>query len=342
MERRRIVASAPTKLILFGEHFVVYGAPGIAVPISPRNHVEITASGGEPGLLLDGEMGNLLIKPDGSMAGDTSLRMFGAAYGFALEKGLVKNERLDAIVKLDKRCKGIGNSSSIGAALGLAIAASTGNELTNDELFECAQRVDEIAHGNRPSGIDARTVVEGTPQVFTRLFSPKGFDFNRAIVKVPKSVHFLVIDTFSGKRSTTGELLKVFAEAVGANGLPEEIGEEERARIRAPYVGIYERAREIVPKGTPNSAKALGELMNENHELLRERDVSTEEIELVRGACLKTGALGVKISGAGGVGGAVVALVSEKSEKAATASVKELGYSCFPVRLARTGAVLEK
>ena len=335
-------ASAPTKLILFGEHFVVYGAPGIAIPISPRNYVEVRRLEGEPCLHLTGVMGDAVFEPGGRICGDLSLGMFGAAYRFLNESGIAKTGRFKADVKLDRRCKGIGNSSSIGAALGLAVAGASGIRLAKEGIFECAQRVDEVAHGGRPSGIDARTVVEGKPQAFRRLFSPPGFEFGDVEVRLPAGHSLVVIDTFRGTKSTTRELVGRFGHAVGAGGLPETLGGEERARICAPYTKIYDGVVGLLSKGTPDCAKSIGGLMNENHLLLSERGVSTDEIEAVRAGCLKAGALGVKISGAGGEGGAVVALVSEKKIKGVEAIAKDLGFDCFVVEIALRGAVLEK
>ncbi|MFH0818259.1 MAG: hypothetical protein V1909_06540 [Candidatus Micrarchaeota archaeon] len=337
-----VTASAPTKLILFGEHFVVYGAPGIAIPITPRNQAEVKVVEGAPGLLLSGKMGTVFFGQDGRVEGDKTLAMFGAVYKHVLENGIAKNERFEALVKLERRCKGIGNSSSIGAALGAAIAGATGKKLSKDEIFEIAQRVDEIAHGSRPSGIDARTIVEGKPQMFRRVFSPPGFKFGSIKVKLPPKVKFLVIDTFAGTKSTTGELVKLFGERVGAKGLPGTLSDNERAGICAPYLEIYEKAKSLVSKGTDESARALGALMNENQQLLRERGVSTEGIERVCDACRSAGALGVKISGAGGNGGAVVALLSESSILAAVSAVSALGYICFPVEIAKKSAGLGK
>jgi len=125
-------------------------------------------------------------------------------------------------------------------------------------------------------------------------------------------------------------------------GLPGTLSDNERVGICAPYLEIYEKAKSLVSKGTNDSARALGALMNENQQLLRERGVSTEGIERVCDACLSAGALGVKISGAGGNGGAVVALLSETSVQAAASAVKDRGYSCFPVEIAKKGACLEK
>lgn len=291
---------------------------------------------------LTGVMGDAVFEPGGRIAGDLSLGMFGAAYHFLNEKGIAKNGLFKADVKLDRRCKGIGNSSSVGAALGLAVARASGKRLLKEEVFECAQQVDGVAHGGRPSGIDARTVVEGKPQIFRRLFSPPGFEFRQTGVLLPTGFCLVVIDTFRGKKSTTRELVERFGQTVGAGGLPETLSDDARARICAPYATIYDKAAGLLSKGTPDCAKSIGELMNENHLLLSERGVSTDEIEVLRTGCLKAGALGMKISGAGGEGGAVIAFVSEKKLRGVEAIAKDLGFVCFVVEIAKQGAVLEK
>jgi len=343
MDRPLASASAPTKLILFGEHFVVYGAPGIAVSSSPRNHVEVGILSGGPGLQIVGDLGGMFVSPGGETRGDGTLGMFATPYLFLLERGFGKDCLFEAKISRDCACKGMGNSSSIGAALGVALFAAVGQELDKEGAFECAQRVDQIAHGaGRPSGIDARTVVEGKPQMFIRHFSPPSFEFKSIRVKPPPGFGFVVIDTYRGAKSKTGDLIQVFGDSVKARGPPDSLSDEERKDICRPYMEIYEKAEEKLVGGSAKDARLLGSLMNKNHELLSERGVSTDSIEAVREACLGAGAFGAKISGAGGLGGAVIAIGDEKARRGMAGAVKKIGFCAFDVRMADRGVTLEK
>ncbi|MFH1447934.1 MAG: hypothetical protein ABIG39_03655 [Candidatus Micrarchaeota archaeon] len=337
-KRRNAVASAPTKLILFGEHFVVYGAPGIAIPIGLRNYVEVELVSGEPGFELFWAGRRIGVDTEGVVGGDYGLRAFGAAYKFLLGRNLARDARFKAIVREGGACKGMGNSSSIGAALGLALAEAGGFGISNEDVFECAQCVDEVAHGGRPSGIDARTVVEGKIQKFVRRFSPDSFGFEEIVFELPDEYGFVVIDTFKGRRSTTGALVKTFGCSVGAPDGPKSISNEQRELITGPYVKMYNSVVEHIRGG---NVRALGDSMNRNHELLLRRGVSTEDIEYVRRTCLDIGVFGVKISGAGGLGGAVLVLARDDDIEEIIDRIKGIGFNAFGVNVAEKGVCLE-
>jgi len=91
-------------------------------------------------------------------------------------------------------------------------------------------------------------------------------------------------------------------------------------------------------KGDGDKEK-LGNAFNENHKLLF--PVSTRSIEEVRKIALDNGALGAKLTGAGGEGGAVIIIIEEESKNNLIKRLEEKGYKSFSVEIAKTGAKVE-
>jgi mevalonate kinase len=100
---------------------------------------------------------------------------------------------------------------------------------------------------------------------------------------------------------------------------------------------ICTQARTAITSGRRNR---IGELMNENQALLRRIGVSHFKADDLIDICTKAGALGAKITGAGG-GGAVIALASSKQESAKIASrVNAVGYESFEVEIDKKGLMI--
>jgi mevalonate kinase len=82
--------------------------------------------------------------------------------------------------------------------------------------------------------------------------------------------------------------------------------------------------------------------MNENHDLLKARGVSSAGIEKAIATALAAGAYGAKMTGAGGEGGAVLVLCEEASKAKVSAALKDAcGFVSYPVSLAKKGAGID-
>jgi len=83
--------------------------------------------------------------------------------------------------------------------------------------------------------------------------------------------------------------------------------------------------------------RLIGELMNENHRLLQNIGVSHEKIDEIFKICLRKGALGAKLTGAGG-GGSLIALIPKKDRMRLISDIsKEVGYQCRPIKFDMKG-----
>jgi len=327
----KTAASAPTKLILCGEHYVVYGARAIAFATSLRNLVELSEASGKPCLVINSRIGNASIYPDGKFVGAKILRGFGELFLHILRRNKFKPRGgLRAKLILSDAPKGMGNSASLAAALALALYSYFKRKPRFEEIFESAQESERIMHGGIPSGLDARTVIKGGFQIFRKNFSQRkvSFEFKDARVVFPKNTRAVVVDTYvGGRKSTTGEMVKKFARRCGACGAPEEIGEKERKRITRAYEELFGKvAGELHENG---DAKILGELLNENHLMLARAGMGSEGIERARAVCLANGAYGAKLSGAGGRGGAVIALVDARKTNGILRALRKEGLRAF-------------
>ncbi len=341
---KKSAASAPTKLILCGEHYVVYGARAVAFATALRSRAELIETTGEPRLEMRSKIGCAMMNADGKFSGAKVLRGFGELFLHILRKNKFRPRAgLRANLALSNAPKGMGNSASLGAALALALYSYFGRKQPSfDEIFEAVQASERIMHGGIPSGIDARAVIRGGFQFFRKKFNQRkvSFEFKDARVAFPRNARVVVVDTcFGGRKSATSAMVKKFARICGARGKPEEIGKTERKRITRAYEKLFGRVASELRAG--GDARALGGLLNENHEMLARAGMSSRGIEKARKVCLKNGAYGSKLSGAGGEGGAVIAIVDAWKVGEVVRELKKEGFGAFVAEVDYNGARVE-
>jgi mevalonate kinase len=335
-------ASAPCKGILFGEHYVVYGAPALAVAIEPRNTVKfeerLGASGSDArALLVSGVYGNGAIDANGNYSGAPEL----AIYAEVARKvfGASSIPAFSAEFFPSWKIKGAGASASLCAAFAAGCFKLAGKVPSNEEIFAAAQAGDLLAHGGKASGIDAKTVSFGKPLVFQRSFEPPAFNSSPAGFVLPPGVSLLLVDTNVGIKDTTSKLIGIFAESLGITSPPQDLPAHKRAEVLSEYEPVWEKVQQAMMGAT---GKGLGALMNENHDLLKARGVSSAGIEKAIATALAAGAYGAKMTGAGGEGGAVLVLCEEASKAKVSAALKDAcGFVSYPVSLAKKGAGID-
>jgi len=323
----RIAEKAPTKVILCGEHFVVYGAPAIAFPTSVPNEVVLRERKGE-GFEIESAGKSATAFPDGKAEGDPMLCNFLQLYWTLVEGARRKpGMRLCAKFVSHGAFKGMGNSASLATALARCLLRYSRRKMKQDEIFSLVQENEMRMHGGRASGIDARTVIAGKPQVFMKRFTPVRFNFNDAELCLPKGTVLMAVDTYAGNRESTSSMTAKFAKAHGINSRPDDVGEAERKKLAQEYGGIFNGIlHELHAEG---DARKLGRLMDGNEKLLR--SVESTGIKAAISAARKAGALGAKLTGAGGEGGAVIALVQKKDARKLIAAEKKAGFRAFVV-----------
>ncbi|MFQ5405806.1 MAG: mevalonate kinase [Candidatus Micrarchaeia archaeon] len=357
-----VEVEAPVKVIISGEHGVVHGAPGLAIALEPCNKVVLSESEGEAGVEITSDRGKVFVKSDGSVEGPDeekkTFEPFVAVVDYLKQKkGLSFDKHLVAEIQSARAPKGVGNSASIAAALALALFTLMGRKPVKgsspeeNELWNAVQVADAVAHGERPSGIDAMVVSYGNTELLRFVkdgqakwrFTPKpGLTF-------PNNTELLVVDTFKGRRSDTGAVVLSVARGIGITKRDSsgkevvkhitELSDEDKAGLQ-PFWNAYEKI--VKNLHADGSARELGEGFNDNHVFLKKCGASTVDIEKVVEVSLGAGALGAKLTGAGGIGGAVIVLVKSGKKDVVEKAIKNAGFSIFEAKAAGHGARILK
>jgi mevalonate kinase len=298
-----IAASAPAKVILFGEHAVVYGQPAIAVPVSSLRALA-TVQPGTAGRLriLATDLGQTTVIDSLSQSIDDAL---------ALTTRLILQRLARPVPNLDITLRsqipvasGLGSGAAIATALARALLAALDARLSNAELNAIVYEVEKLHHGT-PSGIDNTVIVYEQPVFFIR-----GNPIEQ--IQIAEPFTLLIADT--GRPGLT-------RIAVGdVRALYE--AQPERTQPVLDEIGVIVRqARQAIECGT---IEQLGPLMFRNHTLLQQLTVSSPELDLLVQAALNAGAVGAKMSG-GGRGGNMIALVSAESAAAVSEALRSAG-----------------
>jgi mevalonate kinase len=296
-----ISASAPGKVILFGEHAVVYGRPALAVPVT---QVQATArversSGGfwinVPALGHRHQLEEAAPENPLALAVRQVLARAGRSSVPACELTIESTIPIAA---------GLGSGAAVCTATVRALAGFLDLKLSDAEVSDLVFQTEKLLHGT-PSGIDNTVVAFGQPVYFVKGQPPRPF-------QAAQPVHLLIADT--GIPSPT--LTTVADVRAGYEREPQRY-----TRIFDDIGALVELARTHLQAGTP---AALGPLMNQNHKLLQALGVSSPELDHLDVTALAAGAAGAKLSG-GGRGGNLLALVFPETEPAVRAALEAGG-----------------
>jgi mevalonate kinase len=278
---------AAGKVILLGEHAVVYGRPALAASLRLGLEVEVTAADG-----------GVTVESDQPTQAEDARPA--ALVGEALRALGVEPRGLSVRIRSELPAgAGLGSSAALSIAVLRALAAAAGRRLAADEELALGRRLEAIFHGH-PSGVDPAAAaqagrgcirfVRGEPPAITAL---------RTAQPLP-----LVIAL--GPPRSTG---------ASVGGLRAR-WEADRAR----YEKLFDEVAAVVEAGSraveAGDLPALGRAFDENQRLLEALGVSVPEAESRADALRAAGALGAKLTG-GGAGGAVIALAVEPERVAA-------------------------
>ncbi len=289
-----IRATAPGKIILFGEHAVVYGRPAIAVPVT-NVQAEATLQH-----TADSGMGFRITAPDlersyllsDAEADDPLAEIVQSTLKYLDQNAPDATLSITSTIPLGR---GLGSGAAISTAIVRSLGQFFGQKLPAAQVSKLVYEVEKLYHGT-PSGIDNTVVAFEKPVYFIK---------NKTIqpMQVGQSLTFIVGDT--GIVSPTHEV----------------VGDLRRRRQAEPerYGGYFDEVEVIVRQAKMAIEQGLlglpafGKLMNENQELLESLGVSSPELEKLIEAARRAGAAGAKLSGAGW-GGNMIALVPPQME----------------------------
>jgi len=323
-----VVASAPAKVILFGEHFVVYGEPAIVLAIDKRAYAKAENRNDKRlclhsvNLNLAGYYEKGIFKVEHGDAKEARLKF--EPVKLAVEKVLEKHgEDVGLNIEINSTvpvASGLGSSAAVVAAVTAAVSALLDVKMLKEDVFRIVYESEKIVHGT-PSGIDPAISTFGGTLLFQMDTGFKPLDVS---MEIP-----LVIGDTGVERFTRLQVEKV-----------------RNVKERYPQVvePIMWAAREIVLRATEafkeNDLETLGELMNINHALLYGVGASDESLEWLINAARKAGALGAKLTGAGG-GGCMIALAKNERILQVLEAIQRVGGRPFIARKTDEGVKIE-
>ena len=282
-----IQASAPGKIILFGEHAVVYGRPAIAAPVSSvQATATVTQAAPGSGLLLELPHIGERVPVSGASTHMPLARVAMLALQ-ALRCDATPDWSLTVRSTIPV-ASGLGSGAAAATAIVRALAAAAGATLTPDQVSALVFESEKLFHGT-PSGVDNTVIAYGLPVWFVRGEPPQPFTIARPFVVVigdtgiPSPTSIAVGDVRRGWQAELARFDALF-DAVG------QVAQAARRSIESGDVG------------------GLGPLLDRNHSLLQQMGMSCPELDYLCLAARQAGALGAKLSG-GGRGGNMIALV---------------------------------
>jgi len=292
------------KLILFGEHLVVYKAPAIVGAVSAYTDCRLEYLDA-PGLeVVDNRPAVPRYKEEKKDEGDAAIGLTLAHLGV---DPTVRGMRLT--FGGDLCCaSGIGASAAQVVSLARAInVADDSRSLTEDEINAAGYEGEKGYHGT-PSGIDNTAATFGGLLRFRRTDGAPVFEK----VRFPSAIRIVYAST-----GITASTTKV----VGDVRSKKEADEAWFADIMDRYASLVGEADHVVEAGDMDK---LGELMDRNHALLQELTVSCEELDDLVAAARAAGAAGAKMSGTGR-GGLMIALTpTEEIQNSVAAALEKL------------------
>lgn len=288
-------SSSPGKLMLFGEHAVVYGYPCIVTAVDQRMSVSARVADDKDVHIHAPDIGvREYQKPIAQLRmGEIpkAVAFIEAAVFRFFEKhpqhsGVYLTTASDFSSQF-----GFGSSSAVTVSCIHALAALFGVALTKKQLFQlCYQAVLDVQGVG--SGFDLAAAIWGQTLYYV---SP---------AKVVRPVHFdkaKLIIGYTGIKADTPTIVRMV--------------QEKRSQSPKKIEGLFHNIMHIVEQAEAAINKeqwsVVGSLMNENQSILHELGVSSKELDVLITAAQKAGAYGAKLSGAGG-GDCMIALCDDK------------------------------
>ncbi|MEM1514993.1 MAG: mevalonate kinase [Candidatus Bathyarchaeia archaeon] len=315
-------ASAPAKVIMFGEHFVIYNRLAVAAAIDLRAYVNVGPRPDNKIVISSGVMGSCgEFTLDGGYAGDARLKPIYIAAKNILN---LTGERVGLDISIESQipiAAGLGSSAAVLVATTAAVGSLLELNLDKDNIFRLALEAERIVHEN-PSGIDPAVSTYGGILVYRRSEGARRLNVN---MDLP-----MVLGDTRVKRETremillVGELRRLHQELI--DGIMDIGNMISNLAIKA----LESR-----------NLESLGRFMNVNHALLYAIGISNWAIENLVWAARRAGALGAKLTGAGG-GGCIIALSTQENMLRVAEAIKMAGGEPFMANIAYEGVRIEE
>lgn len=323
------VASAPAKVILFGEHFVVYDRPAIVMAINMRAYVKCRP-GDNRRIIVESKSMNLSgvftisgeYQPiiGGFESKERLLPIYIAVKSILETAGEERGVRVEVNSNIPVEA-GLGSSAAVSVASAAAVSDLLDLNVSREDIFRAALEAERMVHKN-PSGVDPAISTYGGVIVYRRSEGIRRLDVDAGLT-------LIIGDT--GIKRVTGEMVLRVGDMRRRYPLVVE-------RIMDSGEAIVDLGVEALRRG---DLKTIGELMNINHALLCALGLSNETIERLVYAARRAGAFGAKITGAGG-GGCIIALPPQDRVNDVVRAVEDAGGRAFITDLSLEGVRVER
>ena len=302
------IASAPGKVILFGEHFVVYGVKAILCSINKR--VTVTAEKtSERKISINSKIGKLELEPDKPISEINSpLKPF-----YYLANKSIENKDSGIRIQIDSEIPlgaGLGSSSACCVAGAAAIFKLFGN-ISREEVLKLAIEAERTIFENT-SGADCTVCTYG---------GIMEYDKNNGFKKIEHKPNFQLVIINSNIEHSTQSMVSKVKEFENKNT-------EEFSRLSDLESKLVEDVLKLVKE---NKIQEIGQKMNQNQKYLENIGISNKELtKMIRIG--QESSFGAKITGSGG-GGCIFALTNESNLQNILKKFKDNNYECFSTKI---------
>lgn len=304
----KVKVSAPGKLMLFGEHAVIYGYPCIVTAVDKRLFVEAEDLGLKDEILSPQVTENKFVRE--------SVTLFKKKFKINVPVRITTFGDLSQNV-------GLGSSSAVTVATIKALSVLFSEELSKREIFDMSYRVDLKIQGVG-SGFDLAAATYG---------GTLNFVSSGKVIEPVKIKPLQLIVGYSGKKADTSTIVK---------GLRSKIKYKKTKEL---IFKIFDQIGKIVRLAKKSLDQEdyteLGKLMTRNHRLLQKLGVSTPKLDQMVNAAIEAGAYGAKLSGAGG-GDCMIAIAPEAKRHYVEDSIISTGGEIISIKNNAQGVKLEK
>ncbi len=315
----RVSCRAPAKVIISGEHSVVYGYPALvaAVNVYSRAIVETVDEFGPHEICSEKYgIGKVI---GGALSGPAALKPLAKVVSAFCESESFRGKLKIRVSSEIPPASGMGSSASTSVALAYALLRTVYEKPPEEKVFKLAMEGERVAHAN-PSGVDVAAALKGGLILFVK---DKGFER----LEAGKGL-FLLAD--SGMERSTREMVSRVAS----------LKEKEPDLFNIVMTSISDITNRI-SRLLQSDVSEAGRLMTLNHLLLSLLGVSNSRLDSIVWSSISSGAYGAKLTGAGG-GGCVLILVDEDSLKKIEDSLKNINAQSRVLKTVEEGVSIEE
>ncbi len=293
------------KIILFGEHFVVYGLPAIASAIGDKTIANIEKA-------KKFELVDKRPATDGykMMKKDEMERSMKLIFDF------MKIDPVKTPMKITLSgnlfcTSGIGASAAMATSIARAFSEYFKLGLDDEQVNRISYEGEKGSAGT-PSGIDNTCATFGGLLWFEKNF--KGGENRMELIKARHSIEIVL-----GNTGISQETKLVVEDVKKA----KEADPKKYEKLFSDYVKIVKEARGVLESG---DIQKLGKLMDENHHLLREMNLSCRQAEEIINVARANGAAGAKITGTGRGGYVIILTPGKATQDKVAKAIEAKGY----------------